>query len=87
MGVLSDCPLAKDSDDVSITKSKVESAMNHQRRRAALHDSGFTIEAFNAFNLGDAYIRAARDGLARATDQYLKDMRVSSHYIPVAPET
>ena len=86
-GVPPDCPLAEDSDDVSVTNSKVESPMNHQRRRAALHDPSFTTKAFNAFSSGDAYIRAARDGLARATDQYLKDMRVSSHYIPVAPET
>ena len=51
--------------------------MNHRRRRAALCDPNFSEEAFNAFNSGDAYIRAARDGLARATDQYLKDIWVS----------
>ena len=67
--------------------------MHHRRRRATLRDPGFSEEAFNAFNLGDAYIRSARDELTRATDQYLKDMRVSTHfdksdnYIPVAPET
>ena len=66
--------------------------MNHRRRRAALRDPGFSEEAFNAFSLGDAYIQAAQDGLTRATDQYLKNMRVSTHlynsdnYIPVAPE-
>ena len=76
-GVTPDCPLAEDSDDVSVTNSEVESAMNHRRRRAALHDPGFSEEAFNAFNSGDAYIRASQDGLARATDQYLKDIRVS----------
>ena len=59
-----------------ITNSEVESAMNHRRRRAALRDPGFTKEAFNAFSLADAYIRAAWDGLARATDQHLKDMPV-----------
>ena len=42
--------------------------MNHRHRRAALRDPGFSDEAFNAFNSGDAYIRAAQDGLARATD-------------------
>ena len=36
----------------------------------------FSEEAFNAFNLGDAYIRVAQDGLARARDPYLKDIRV-----------
>ena len=90
-GVTPDCPPSKDSDDVSVTNSEVESAMNHRRRRAALRDPGFTKEAFNAFSSADAYIRAARDGLTRATDQHLKDMRVSTHctniYIPVAPET
>ena len=76
-GVAPDCPSAEDSDDMSVTNSKVESAMNHRRRRAALYDPGFSKEAFNAFSSADAYIRAARDGLARATDQHLKDMRVS----------
>ena len=28
------------------------------------------------FNMGDAYLRAAQNGLARATEQYVKDMRV-----------
>ena len=31
-GVTPDCPLAEDSDDVSVTSSEVESAMNHHRR-------------------------------------------------------
>ena len=80
-GVPQDCPLAGDSDDVSVTNSKVESVMNHRCQRAALCDPSFTKDAFNAFNSADAYIRAAQDGLARATDQHLKDMRVSSHCI------
>ena len=63
MRVTPDCPSAEDSDDVSVTNSEVESAMNHRRRRAALRDPGFTKEAFNAFSSADAYIRAARDGL------------------------
>ena len=78
-GVMPDCPSAEDSDDVSVTNSEVESAMNHRRRRAALRDPAFTKEAFNAFSSADAYIRPARDGLTRATDQHLKDMRVSTH--------
>ena len=88
-----DCPPSEDADNVSVTNSEVESAMNHRRRRAALRDPGFTKEAFNAFSSADAYIQAARDGLTKATDQHLKDMRVSTHlyksdnYIPVAPET
>ena len=66
--------------------------MNHRRRRAVLRDPGFTNEAFNAFSSADAYIQAARDGLARATNQHVKDIRVSllyqtDNYIPVALET
>ena len=91
--VTPDCPSAEDSDKVSVTNSEVESAMNHRRLRVALRHPGFSEEAFNAFNSGDAYIRAAQDGLTRAADQHLKDMWVSTHlykshnYIPVAPET
>ena len=77
MGTTPDGPPIEDSDRISATNSKVESAMNHRHRWAALRDPGFSEEAFNVFNSGDAYIRAARDGLARATDQYLKDIRVS----------
>ena len=90
--VTPDCPSAEESDDVSVTNSEVESAMNHRRWKAVLRDPGFTNEAFSAFSSADAYIQAARDGLARATDQHIKDMRVSllyktDNYIPVAPET
>ena len=76
MGTTPDGPPTEDSDRISATNSEVESAMNHQHRRAALCDPSFSEEAFNAFNSGDAYIRAAQDGLARATNQYLKDIRV-----------
>ena len=62
-GAMADCPLSEDSDNVSVTNSEVESAMNHRRRRAAMRDPNFTEEAFNAFSLVDRYIRAARDGL------------------------
>ena len=72
-----DCPPAEDSDDVSVTNSEVESAMNHRRRRAILQDPGFSEESFNAFNSADAYIRAARDGINRATKQHLKDVQVN----------
>ena len=61
---------------LSATNSEVESTMNHQRRRAVLRNNIFSEEAFNAFNSGDAYIRAAQGGLARATDQCTKDIRV-----------
>ena len=69
-------PPTEDADMLSATNSEVESAMNHRRRRAVLHKNIFSEEAFNAFNSGDAYIRAAQGGLARVTDQYAKDIRV-----------
>ena len=77
MGTTPDGPPTEDADRISTTNSEVESTMSHRRRRAVLRDPNFSEEAFNAFNSGDAYIRAAQDGLARATDQYLKDIRVS----------
>ena len=80
----------KDADRLSATNSEVESAMNHRRRLAVLRDACFSPEVFGAFNSGEAYLRAAQDGLARATDQYVKDVRVSKSddlYVSVAPET
>ena len=73
----------KDADRLSTTNSEVESAMNHRHRRAVLRVACFSPEAFDAFNSGDAYIRAAQNGLARATGQYVRDIRVgkSNDYI------
>ena len=78
-----DAPPTEDADRLSATNSKVESAMNHRRRRAVLRDACFSQEAFDAFNSRDAYICAAQNGLARATDQYVKDIRVrkSNNYV------
>ena len=67
MGVTPDCPSAEGWENMSVTNSEVESAMNHQYWRAILRDPRFSEEAFNAFSSADAYIRAARDGLSRAT--------------------
>ena len=71
-----DAPPTEDADRLSATNSEVESAMNHRHRWATLRDPNFSKEAFNAFNSGDAYIRAAQDGLARAMNQYVKDIQV-----------
>ena len=68
VGTMSDGPPTEDADRISATNSEVESAMNHRRHRAALRDPNFSEEAFNAFNSGDAYIRAAQGGLARAIE-------------------
>ena len=76
VGTVPNCPPAEDTDMLSDTNSEVESAMNRRHRRAVLRGGIFSEEAFNAFNSGHAYIRAAQDGLARETDQYVKDIRV-----------
>ena len=76
VGTTPDVPPIEDAYRLSATNSEVESAMNHRRRRAVLRDACFSQEVFDAFNSGDAYIRAAQNGLARATDQYVKDIRV-----------
>ena len=76
MGQAQDNPPTEDADRLSATNSEVESAMNHRRHRAVLRDACFSPEAFAAFNSGDAHLRAAQNGLARATEQYVKDIRV-----------
>ena len=83
MGRTPDVPPIDDANRLSATHSEVESTVNHSRRRAVLRDACFSQEAFDAFNSGDAYIRAAQNGLARATDQYVKDIRVrkSNNYV------
>ena len=77
MGRTPDTPPTEDADRLSATNLEVESVMNHRRRRAVLRDAYFSPEAFDAFNSRDAYLRAAQNGLARATDQYVRDVRVS----------
>ena len=71
-----DAPPTGDADGLSATNSEVESAMNHRRRRTVLRDTCFSQEALDAFHTGDAYLRAAQNGLARATEQYVKDIQV-----------
>ena len=46
--------------------------MNHRRRRIVLRDASFSQEALDAFNSGDEYLRAAQNGLARATGAVCK---------------
>ena len=83
VGKTPDVPPIEDADRLSAMNSEVVSAMNHRRCRAVLRDPSFSEEVFDAFNSGDAYIRAAQNGLARATDQYVKDIRVrkSDNYV------
>ena len=63
-----DAPPTKDADRLSATRSEVESAMNHRHRQTVLRDACFSPKALNAFNAGDAHLRAAQDGLTRATE-------------------
>ena len=83
MGPMPDVPPTVDADRLSATNSEVESAMNHRHRWAVLHNNIFSKEAFNAFNAGDTHLRAARDGLTRAKEQYVKDIQVrkSNSYV------
>ena len=76
-GRASGVPLTEDADGLSATNSEVESAMNHRHHQSVLQDACFSPEALDAFNTGDAYLRAAQNGLARAIEQYVKDIRVS----------
>ena len=71
-----DAPPKEGANGLSATNSEVESAMNHRRRRTVLHDACFSQEALDAFNSGDAYLHAAQNGLTRAMEQYVKDIRV-----------
>ena len=63
-----DAPPMEDADRLSATRSEVESAMSHRHRRTVLRDACFSSEALNAFNAGDAHLRAAQDGLAIAME-------------------
>ena len=76
-GRASGAPPTEGADGLSATNSEVESAVNHKRRRAVLRHACFSQEALDAFNTGDAYLHAAQNGLARATEQYVKDIRTS----------
>ena len=71
-----DAPPTEDVDRLSATNSEVESAMNHRHRLTIFPDACFSQEALDAFKSRDAYLRAAQNGLARATEQYVKDIRV-----------
>ena len=93
MGVTPDCLLAEGSENMSVTNSEVESAMNLRCFRAILRAPRCSKEAFDAFSSADAYMRAAQDGLGKAIKQHLTDVRVrfilskKDKHMLVAPET
>ena len=71
-----DQPPQEDLDDISVTNSEVESVMNQRRLKEAMRTPSFTEQEFTALSSVDAYIRAARDGLAGVTQLFSKDMQV-----------
>ena len=71
-----DAPPTEDVDRLSASHFEVESSMNHRRRRTILRDACFSQEVLDAFKSGDAYLHAAQNGLTRAMEQYVKDIRV-----------
>ena len=72
--IVPDPPPQQDSDEVSIMNSEVESVMNHRRLKEAMRAPVFSEQEFTALSSVDAYIRAARDGLAGVTQLFSKDM-------------
>ena len=82
----------EDSDDVSVMNSEVESVMNHRRLKKAMCAPAFSEQEFTALSMVDAYIRAARDGLAGVIQLFSKDIQVKVYvifysHVPVAPDT
>ena len=69
-------PPHADSNDVSVTNSKVESMLNHRRLKETMRAPAFTEQEFNTLSSVGAYIRAARDGLAGVAHLFSKDMQV-----------
>ena len=75
-GVALTHPPQEDPDEVSVTNSEVESAMNHRRLKDTLHASAFSEQEFTTLSTVDAYIQAARDGLMGVTRLFSKDIQV-----------
>ena len=71
----------EDSYDVSVMNSEVESVMNHHRLKEAMRSLAFSEQEFTAISSVDAYIRAAREGLAGVTRLFSKDIQVKVYAI------
>ena len=69
-------PPDEDSDDVFFTNSEVESVMNHHRLKEAMRAPALSEQEFTTLSSVDAYIQAARDGLAGVTQLFSKDTQV-----------
>ena len=66
----------QEPDEVSVTNSEVESAMNHRHLKEALRTPALTEWEFAALSTVGAYIRAARDGLTGFARLFSKDIHV-----------
>ena len=75
-GVAPSHPPHEDLDEVSITNSEVESAMNHHRLKETLRAPTFSEQELIALSTMDAYIRVARDGLTGVNRLFSKDIQV-----------
>ena len=66
----------EDLDDVSVTNSEVESVMNRHCLKEAMRASALSEQEFTTLISTDAYVRAARDGLAGVIQLFLTKYRV-----------
>ena len=67
-------PPQEDSDDVSVMNSEVESVMNHRRLKEAMRAPALSEQEFTTLSSTDAYIQAARDGLAVVIQLFSKNI-------------
>ena len=66
----------EEPDEMSVTNSKVESAMNHRHLKEALRSPALMKPEFTALSTVGAYIRATWDGLTGVARLFSKDMQV-----------
>jgi hypothetical protein len=64
-------------EEVSVTKSKAESAMKHRRQRGILRDPVFSEQEFNALCSADAHLGAAQAGVGEAVKLISSGLKVS----------
>ena len=68
----------EEADEMSVTNSEVESAMNHHHLKEALHAPTLMEPKFTALSTVGAYIRAAQDRLKGDARLFSKDIQVKS---------
>ena len=67
----------QEPDEVSITNSEVESAMNHRHLKEALRTPALIEQEFTVLSTMGAYIRATQDGLTGVARLFSKDIQVN----------